>query len=118
MEEKEFAEIEELINDEQTPKRKPTVRRKALSRARASISKDPIIYAETVQDLVEKASPMKRKALQENLPTIATPMEKRKVDALIANNVKRKLNHLKYSRNSNQRMQRRQFASSLIFEEV
>ncbi|KAJ8048418.1 hypothetical protein HOLleu_00729 [Holothuria leucospilota] len=58
---------------------------------------------------------MKRKALQENLPTIATPMEKRKVDALIANSVKRKLNHLKYSRNSNQRMQRRQFASSLSF---
>ena len=39
-------------------------KRKRLSRARASISNDPVQYAQTVNDLVNKASPRKKKLLE------------------------------------------------------
>ena len=56
-------EVEKL--KKATPSRSTEAKRQSLSRAKKSISKEPHVYAKTVVDLANKASPRKKKVLED-----------------------------------------------------
>ncbi|XP_022107155.1 uncharacterized protein LOC110988172 [Acanthaster planci] len=121
LEKREREELERMIAEEfnstEGSRRPAAPRRKAYSRAKASLSKNPIIYAQTVQDLYNKASSKKRQTLQ-SLPcdpstahTLSSNLAKTAV--IVSESLKKQLNKLKNAHKELDRRKRRELAATL-----
>ncbi|XP_063967818.1 uncharacterized protein LOC135157146 isoform X2 [Lytechinus pictus] len=96
-----------------TPRSKEA-RRKSLSRARSTISISPKIFAATIEDLIEYATPRKKKALEHCGLRASGSKEHNSLNTKLAENVAASLKDNKQKRDKCSRTSRRSVASTLF----